>query len=271
MGFVHHVPPKPFDSLIESIWDYDCAPVAHAFERILPAPGASLILNLLEDETRVYADDLGVSCTRSAGSVVSGPYTRSFVIDTHEQQRVMGIVFRPGGAWPFFGTDLDVLSNTDVALDAVCGASARALRERLLHTVEPARRIALLQAWLIARARGTGPSDVICGALGLLDADPAVVRIGDVVAATGLSSQRFGQLFRAQVGLSAKRYARLQRFRVVIATLGHGRAVDWAGVAADGGFCDQAHLVHEFRSFAGMTPGDYLRRRGEHINHVPLA
>ena len=34
--------------------------------------------------------------------------------------------------------------------------------------------------------------------------------------------------------------------------------VDWAGCAADFGYCDQAHLVHEFREFVGAAPQSFI-------------
>jgi transcriptional regulator GlxA family with amidase domain len=34
--------------------------------------------------------------------------------------------------------------------------------------------------------------------------------------------------------------------------------VDWVDVALAGGFCDQAHLVHEFRAFSGLSLERYL-------------
>ena len=42
---------------------------------------------------------------------------------------------------------------------------------------------------------------------------------------------------------------------------------DWSDVALDCGFYDQAHLIHEFRRHANMTPTQYLSARTERFNH----
>lgn len=270
MGFHAITPAAPLDRLVERIWDCDMPVAQHRLERILPRPGASLIINLDEDQTRLYADDAQRACSRFSGSVCSGPYSHSFLIDTAEQQRVMGVEFRPGGALPFLREPMQRLGDRDVDLQDIAGSASLGLRQRLLETPAPARRMALLEAWLRTRAPEPRTHPVVRRALMLLHGQPCTARIGEVVRTCEVSPRRFGMLFREHVGLGPKRYARLLRFRQVIDAAHPAAEIDWAGLAADCGFHDQPHLVREFRAFCGMTPTEYADRRGPYLNHVPL-
>jgi AraC-like DNA-binding protein len=246
------------------------APAAHHFERVLPVPGAALIINLHEDETRVYSDDAERRCMRAAASVIGGPCLRSQIIDTAEQVHVMGVVFRPGGAHALTGEDHAGLVERDIALEDIFGSSAHQLRERLLNTGDARRRLVVLEQWLVARMKLPQLAPAVLYALGEIERRPQVARIGSLVRDIGLSEYRFGRLFRRQVGMGPKRYARLMRFRGVVDAVYRSSSVDWSAVAFDGGYGDQAHLVHEFHDFSGMTPTAFMAARGPYPNHVPL-
>lgn len=268
MGFATLTPAAPLSHLVESIWDWDMPQAARRFERILPSACSQLVINLVEDETRVYDDAL--ECQRFAGAAFDAPSHRSFIIDSDEQVAVVGIVFRAGGAAPLFRERMDLLANHHVDLDALAGGDARTLRQRLLEAADAATRLRIVQAWLLRQADAAAPHPAVAHALRLFDAAPQVHRIDAIAAHCRLSPRRFGELFREQVGMSPKRYARLQRFRRVIAQAHSAADIDWAGVAADCGFHDQPHLVHEFRAFSGLTPTAWQARRGAHPGHIPL-
>ena len=270
MEFTSIRPAPPLSALVESIWDCRQAMPAHRLERLLPSARPQLIVNLAEDETRVYDDDL--LCSRHAGAALDAPSHRSFLIDTAEQTAVVGVVFRAGAAAAFFRERMDAIANRHVDLDAIAGG-AGALRQRLLEASDAQARLRIVARWLAARAEAVDARvhPAVAHALRALDAAPETCRIPAVAAECRISPRRFGELFREQVGMAPKRYARLQRFRRVAAQAHRRERVEWAAVAADGGFHDQAHLVHEFRAFSGMTPTAYLARRGEWPGHVPLA
>lgn len=270
MSFVQFRPAPPLRDSIATIWDWRVEPGEFRLERILPSPGAGLIVNLFEDETRVYADDATRRCERTEGCALNGQALRSFLIDTREQIAVMGVIFRPGGAAHFLREPMQRLADTHASLSALGLTGVGALRERLLNTLDATARIALLEGWLRERYRPDAVHPAIAWALRTLEASPCIARVDGLVAASGYSARRFGELFQQQVGAGAKAYARLLRFRATIDAMERGRRIEWSRIAADCGFHDQPHLVREFRAFAGMTPGECALRRGPDVNHVAL-
>ncbi|GGA51673.1 DUF6597 domain-containing transcriptional factor [Dyella nitratireducens] len=270
MDFLRIVPAPPLASIIEAIWDWDMPAAAFRYERILPGPGAGLIINLLEDETRVYQDDENRHCIRASGSVIGGPYRHSWIIDTAEQVRVMGVNFHPGGVHALLGISAEELGVRDINLEDMFGAGARRLRQRLLETIGPVQRLALLEQWLRTLRDEPAWDATILHAMTVLARVPEVPGIGRLQRESGYSAHRFGLLFRRHVGMTAKQYARLMRFRRVVDAAHAAGQPDWVRIAVDGGYCDQAHMSHEFRRFAGISPSEFAAMRGPYPNHVPL-
>ncbi len=80
------------------------------------------------------------------------------------------------------------------------------------------------------------------------------VRILDLCRELGVSRKHLSHWFRHQVGLAPKQYAGVARFQRLVACLGRSPPLGWSALAQSCGFYDQAHLVHDCRTFAGMAP-----------------
>jgi hypothetical protein len=97
----------------------------------------------------------------------------------------------------------------------------------------------------------------ISGALGDDTRQALVVAAVDGGAADGYSARQARRLYREIAGLSPVQVRRVLRFqRALQALLATGSTA--AALAADD-FSDQAHMIREFRQFAGMTPTQLLR------------
>jgi AraC-like DNA-binding protein len=115
------------------------------------------------------------------------------------------------------------------------------------------------------------PRDVhpaVTFALSTFDRASHTTSISAVTDAIGMSAKRFIERFKAQVGVTPKRYCRIRRFQQAVGRAHRGDRVDWAQVALDCGYFDQAHFIHDFRSFSGLTPTDYQAARTPFQNHV---
>ena len=260
----------PLDAWIESIWLCRNDPQPRALERVLPSGAAQLVVNLAEDETRVYEDSAaGLVCHRSPGTILTGVTTRFQIIDTDEQAFVAGVVFRPAGTIPFVAAPACELHPADVPLDALWGHTRTTLlREQLLGTPDPDATLDTLEAALLDMYREKTAHPAVRFALSEFRAQPSLARVRVVTDAIALSPKRFIERFKADVGVTPKRYCRLLRFQRVVARTRPGRPTDWTELALACGYFDQAHLIHDFREFSGLTPTAYEARRTAFHNHV---
>ncbi|MBA3545110.1 MAG: AraC family transcriptional regulator, partial [Nannocystis sp.] len=122
MPTVLRTPSPALAPFVASLWHYeDAGELAHTRERILPSGTMQLLVNLHEDELRTYHGDGFGLVRRTRGATIAGVTGQHFVIDTAEQRALVGVSFRPGGAFPFFTAPADALRETDVELDQVWG------------------------------------------------------------------------------------------------------------------------------------------------------
>jgi AraC-like DNA-binding protein len=275
MPHLHVKPASPLSRFVELLWYYEHAPRVHQKERLMPDGCISLIINLEEDETRLYdADDVN-KMRKLSGCSVSGPHTKSFVIDTDEQTCVIGVSFRPAGAIPFLKLPSDELHNQHVELEDLWGRLARELRERALAASNAATKLRVVELALLEHAAGMLEGQpVVEFAVKNFLARPATSRITEVGDKTGLSSRRFIELFKQHVGMTPKLFCRVRRFQAVLKRITSGRPVNWTDTALDCGYFDQAHFIHDFRAFSGINPSKYLANHKDfprHHNHLPIA
>jgi AraC-like DNA-binding protein len=269
----------PLAPFVDSVWLYDGTPPAHAVERRLPDGMLSLIFNLRDDEICLYAPHNPAQVQRYPGALLTGARSSFALLDTATTTSVIGIQFKPGGASAFLPWPVDEIQESELSLNLLWGTEALDLRERLSVETLPACQFHLVEQFLLARLDlNRAPHPAVAFAISQLQRAqlPSIAEVSDQLA---LSRTRLNQLFRAAVGLTPKQYQRVGRFQKVLRLLEDGavhlgerqRSVHWSELAISCGFYDQAHLTREFHLCAGMTPGAYLRQRGEQRNHVPVS
>jgi len=266
-----YIPRPPLSHFVEVLWHYNGYQQPHDKERLLPDGSMELVINLREDQVRMYDRRNIGRCLSYPGSIVIGAQSEFFVIDTTEQAAVIGVHFKPGGAFPFFSLPAGELQNEHVALETLWGRDAANLRERLLAAATPDNKFRVLEHYLWRRV--TKPLErhpAVGFALREFQQMTGGRSVADVTGQIGLSSRRFIQVFTDEVGLTPKLYCRVRRFQETLRHIGIGQRVDWASVALECGYFDQAHFYHDFRAFSGLSPSAYAAHRTEHLNHVPI-
>jgi AraC-like DNA-binding protein len=154
------------------------------------------------------------------------------------------------------------LTNTVLSAEDAFGPGARGLVERLREGNSWGERFQLIDRFIQARLLAAeGRPEAMVWAYGVLRGTAGGASIGSLAAELGYSKKRLIAQFRENLGLPPKTLARVMRFeRAVRMVQRDGEATDWVRLAAECGYYDQAHLIREFREFAGMTPGEFVGR-----------
>jgi AraC-like DNA-binding protein len=267
MQYRTYRPGPPLADFVEYLWALRDAP-AHSTERIVPSGTLELVVNVHDDALRVY-DPETHAWRRYSGAVVSGAYRRFFVIDARDHASIVGVHFRPGGAWAFLGVPPGELADRHVDLAMLWGRSTVELRERMCSAASAAERFALLERALTTRLVDCRPGHpAVPFALGQL-ARPGVT-IGEVAADAQLSRRRFIQVFTTEVGMTPKRLSRVLRFQRVSELARRIEAPDWARLARTCGYFDQSHLINDVTEFTGASPRQ-LGPASEEVKDLHLA
>ncbi|MBJ6765533.1 helix-turn-helix transcriptional regulator [Myxococcaceae bacterium JPH2] len=179
----------------------------------------------------------------------------------------IGLHFKPGGAYPFFGVPISELTNRVVPIEALWSrAEGQRLRERLTEAPSVAARMGVLRETLIDRLRRDdvyepASAHLVRRAVRLLSNARELPRVDALARAVGVSERQLRRAFDDVVGMGPKAYARIVRFQRAVHASRLQSSPDWGTIATAVGYYDQAHLIADFRALTGTTPGSFSRGR----------
>ncbi|MFE6712846.1 DUF6597 domain-containing transcriptional factor [Streptomyces sp. NPDC057695] len=287
--FRRHTPAPELRPYLEHYWLIDWELPEPYATHVVPHPSVNIVFQRYGalDAPAVHAR----ACAEVAG-IGLGLFTRKLT----GTGRVCGIQFRPGGfrpfapAWPVStwtgrrvplptvfpdtgtglepdpatGPDTEPSPGTEPDPDIEPGpATDPGLLDAVLSPETDHARVAALDAFLLAH--GPAPDPAADRAMELVDlvrGDRGLQRVSQLVAAAGLSARSLQRLFGAHVGVAPKWV--ILRYRIHEAleraeAAGEADGPDWAALAAELGYSDQAHLVRDFSATIGASPTAYAR------------
>ncbi len=263
MALVHYRTFRPSADLAELVAYYwvvaSTAPRASS-QLVLPDGYTDLIFSIAREQ----------HATRCALRAM-GMATRAISVPSAGRRLTLGVSFRPGRARALFTAPARELTDRIVPFDALHGDGATRLLDRLAGAPSTAARIELLESFLRSATELGGVDPLVAAAGDAIVAHRGQLSLDSLTRQAGLGARQLRRRFERALGLGPKRFARIVRF-AALADEAHRRAepdgpnldgadLDWASLALDYGFCDQAHMINEFRRFAGSSPRQHLARR----------
>jgi AraC-like DNA-binding protein len=194
---------------------------------------------------------------------VHGATARHTVFDGGCAPQYVQVDLTPLGAYRVLGIPMQHLAGQLVDLVDVLGRESHRLGDAIREAATWRARFDAVDRFLLGRV-DIAPmvTDGVAFAWRELTASGGAVPIRSIAREVGWSHKHLINRFRRHVGLTPKRAARVIRFERVQRRIDGEPRPDWARLAAECGYADQAHLIRDFAEFAGTTPGAVVRRSG---------
>ena len=275
---IRHIPAPPLDAYIDYL--FYCDNLIYSREKMLPMTSPHLVVNL-GSTIRVLDTFCSRPLTQLAESSIIGAWSVSHIAEWPSNSRFFGVCFKPGGAYPFLQLPLSELHNQFAALDGIWGGYAAEIRERLYSAPTIQAGFDLFERILLARLRDIPYGlKVVQYAVTETDRQHGTLSIRELSEGIGISQNHMLTQFKRMVGLTPKELACVYRLQHVLETIDPTQPVDWAQIAQQCGYYDQAHLNNDFMARLGQNPTDYLRlrrqiqekspERGQLVRTLPL-
>lgn len=258
--YIRHLPSPPLDTYIDYFYYIDGA-MPYPREKILPTGWLDLEVNL-GDAIQIY-DATGAKPVATCIDIWwVGVWNTYGTVAWPSNTQLMGIHFKPGGAYPFLNFPLSALQNQIVSADALWGGFAIELCERLHAAPSIQARLRLFEELLRTRLQAAphGLNAVRHGVAEIARHQGTLLikALGDQM---GISHNHLLTQFKRMVGISPKAFARLCRLKHTLQAIDPTAVVDWTQIAHQSNYYDQAHFTKDFQAFTGQSPTDYLRLR----------
>ncbi len=264
-----YFPDPPLAEHIDLFW-YVSGRANYARDRRLPSGHAHLLFNLgtpplLFDRDPAAAPRAFPTCW------ISGQQESYIETGSHGDTVLLGAQFASHGAYRLLRIAQHELRDKVIELEALLGDRVLGLRQQLLEAGSPQDCFALLERWLLGLLdRGSEIHSSVLATHRIATIDPGRLELKNVSRDLGVSREHLIRRFREQIGLTPKAYANILRFDRALKLARRARD-SWAGIAADCGYYDQAHLVRDFQRYAGRAPTSLLRDQMPDADSIVVA
>ncbi len=248
-------PPPELAGAIHGYCDYAEHTRTFTTRRELPHTRGVLIFNLGEEVSITGGDGRAIRL-RAGEGFVAGVHLRPALSASSGCQAGLEIDLPLLTLRRLLGIPMDQLRDQVLLLEDRLG---RVCGERLGNAASLQERMSILDQALANRLRATAAIDRrLTAALAMLT-QRTELDITGVAHQVGWSRKHLAAQTQNTLGVGPRSWRRLHRFKRLVATL-RRPPESWADIAADAGYCDQSHMIREFREFAGLAPSEYLRR-----------
>lgn len=246
-------PSSALQPYIEHYWYINWQlPVGQCYEQsVIPHPNTHLIF-------------------LAKNSHIQGICKQKYSYTLTEKGDLIGVKFTPAGFYDFAqqaGFTMNDISNVVVDIDKIFDIDVKAAELKVQKLTTPLKKIAYIDQILFSSRQPILKKDNNISFLNSIVADiqanKNLMSVSDIVNKYSISQRQLQRLFAKYIGVNVKWV--INRYRIhdalteieMNAHVGCDTKLNWASLALQLGYYDQAHFIHDFSQLIGQSPKNY--------------
>jgi AraC-like DNA-binding protein len=254
MQFKKYIPAYPLSNYIQHILYVNGAiPIPYLKE--LPDGGINLVVELENTINTVFTENNSSGKYSLKNSWISGTQRQAITYVNNPNSTILSIRFTTGGFFVLTKIPVSAITHTCMETDLLLGNSFKNLYQRIINAGNVEAIVKVIEAYFLQQI----PDN---------DFESSVVKFIDknldkpidwLINKSGYSQKHVISLTKKFTGFSPKYLQRLNRFQKVVKEIKASKTkIEWASMAYQFDYFDQAHFIKEFIHFSGMSPVEYL-------------
>jgi AraC-like DNA-binding protein len=250
--FIDPIP--PLRSYIDKFWLYESHSSLAAEKSLIAPNGKPKIIVPFKNE---------IATTRQGKTTICAEHEICFIgirdvpvtLCTPEGiNGTIGIELTPSGAYKFLKVPFYELTNTLLSFADLYGEKGRMLLRRMIDQENPAKKIELIQSFLMERLKESKHNEVVTYTVNLISARHGMIEVKELERKTGYSKRYLDMLFKEHLGIAPKTFATILRFQRFYKAWSNETRSDPAKLNLYEAYYDQSHFIKEFKRYTGYTP-----------------
>lgn len=193
--------------------------------------------------------------TNDYHSFIVGMMSKPIItVPDFSNSQIYAIRFNPAGAYHFIRNQLVDFTDLMVDVEFASKNLEKELAAIFLSEKSLYEKIKCLNIFFLRQIDGFRENVVIMNSLASILSAKGNMEIRKLAQEQYVSERHLNRMFKQWVGVSPKEFTRIIRFQNTLRNVFLSDEINWASLAIESGYHDQAHFINECKAFAGITP-----------------
>lgn len=183
---------------------------------------------------------------------------------THTLQgsgNIVGVKFKPAGFYMYAqqaGIEVKDICDKVVDINSIFNIDITQEEHYILSLDAPLKKIEHVEQLLFSHIPTHDENIAKVNRIVVeIASNKALMKVSDICAHFSIEQRHLQRLFIKYIGISAKWVINRYRLHDALTSVEKNENIDWAELAIELGYYDQAHFIKDFKQLIGKTPKDY--------------